>query len=255
MNTRFYSGLSGLQLKTPRHLYPELFRDSSRLTYYASLFNSIEINSCFYKVPLSSTIIKWMNSVGDNFKFTFKFWKEVTHVKELNFEEYHVNKFLDVIGTTYKNGCLLLQFPPSLTIQFIHQFRHLMDVISKWNLNKDWKVAVEFRNTSWYDEELYGMLNTYNFALVKQDIPRSATPFIDDNSDFVYVRFHGPSGNYRDSYSEAFLEEYATYIVEWMNSGKTVFVYFNNTMGDAFDNLTLLNNIVLRKAENSITFS
>ncbi len=253
MNKQFYSGLSGLQLKSPRHLYPEPFKESSRLTYYASLFNSIEINSCFYKVPMASTIFKWMDSVGEEFKFTFKFWKEVTHVKELNFEDYHVMKFLDVIGSSRKNGCLLLQFPPSLTIQHIHQFRNLIDIISNWNVTRGWNVAAEFRNKSWYTEELYKLLHSYHVALVKQDIPRSATPFIYDDLNVVYVRFHGPSGNYRDSYTDSFLEEYATYIREWMESGKTVFVYFNNTMGDAFDNLSRLNELVLRNAVAFIT--
>jgi len=62
-NNHFYSGISGLQLPIPKYLFPDPYKQSSRLTYYASLFNSIEINSSFYKIPLSTTIAKWAASV------------------------------------------------------------------------------------------------------------------------------------------------------------------------------------------------
>lgn len=74
--------------------------------------------------------------------------------------------------------------------------------------------------------------------------PKSATPYLDHTSDFIYLRFHGPQGNYRESYAEDFLNEYATYIHEWMEAGKTVYVYFNNTMGDALKNLEALNGLM-----------
>ena len=74
----FYSGLSGLQLNIPQYLYPPPFENASRLTYYASLFNSIEINSSFYKIPKAATVAKWAACVPENFKFTFKLWKGIT---------------------------------------------------------------------------------------------------------------------------------------------------------------------------------
>ena len=61
---------------------------------------------------------------------------------------------------------------------------------------------------------------------------------------FIYIRLHGPTGNYRDSYSPEHLNEYAAYIKEWMKEGKEVYVYFNNTMGDAFNNLKSLNSLL-----------
>ena len=60
----------------------------------------------------------------------------------------------------------------------------------------------------------------------------------------MYLRFHGPTGNYRESYSEDFLNEYATYISAWIEEGKEVYVYFNNTMGDAFNNLKTINGLL-----------
>ena len=67
---------------------------------------------------------------------------------------------------------------------------------------------------------------------------------LDLQADFIYVRFHGPTGNYRGSYSDDVLSEYAGYIMDWVDEGKIVYVYFNNTAGDAFNNLQTLNNLV-----------
>ena len=81
----FYSGLSGLQLPIHKYQYPPPFENANRLTFYASLFNSIEINSSFYRIPQTATVAKWADSVPENFKFTFKLWKGITHSKGLNF--------------------------------------------------------------------------------------------------------------------------------------------------------------------------
>lgn len=237
-----YSGTSGLQLPVPKYLFPEEHRESSRLTYYSTFFNSIEINSTFYKLPLARTIEKWITQVPDDFKFTFKLWKEITHVKGLEFKKSDVDLFFNAISAaSHKKGCILIQFPPSLGKFHIKQLDLLLQCVAKNNLNYEWNIAIEFRNKSWYDNEVYDLLETHKAAIVVQDIPKSSTPLINHVCGFVYLRFHGPSGNYRDSYSESFLAEYATYITEWLNEGKTVYAYFNNTMGDAVKNLQTLN--------------
>ena len=225
--------------------FPEEHRQSSRLTYYSTLFNSIEINSCFYKVPKPETVERWAASVHADFKFTFKLWKEITHQKELFFREEDVNHFIQTIsGAGSKKGSLLIQLPPSTEFNWFPRLENLVGIISRLNTEPRWQVAVEFRNTSWYRNEVYEMLNMHQCDIVMQDIPRSATPWLDHNLDFVYVRFHGPKGDYRDSYTEAFLEEYAQYIREWSDAGKTVYVYFNNTAGDAYNNLQTMNRML-----------
>jgi uncharacterized protein YecE (DUF72 family) len=241
----FYAGISGLVLPIPKYLYPEEHRDSSRLTYYSSFFNSIEINSTFYKLPLPKTIGKWCTLVPDNFKFTVKLWKEITHNKDLEFKESEVELFFNAVsGAGYKKGCLLVQFPPSLGKNNILQLGELLRCIVQTDKKREWKIAVEFRNKSWYCEEVYDLLEIYNAAVVVQDIPKSSTPMINHTANFVYIRFHGPTGNYRESYTDSFLSEYATYIKEWLDDGKLVYTYFNNTMGDAFKNLQTLNQLV-----------
>jgi len=243
----FFSGLSGLQLPIPKYLFPPPFENASRLTYYSSLFNSIEFNSTFYKIPTPSTIVNWASSVGLNFKITFKLWKEITHIKGFNFNESDVVTFLDSINfVKEKKGCLLIQFPPGLGNEYIGQLDKLLGCIRK--IETGWKIAIEFRNNSWYNGSTYKLLNNFKTALVIHDIPKSATPMISHESDFMYVRFHGPTGNYRDSYSEDFLSDYAEYVRQWLNEGKKVYVYFNNTMGDALNNLQTFNSFLYNKA-------
>src|SRR5688572_17070366 len=84
-NGLFLSGTSGLALSIPQAQYPAAFKGASRLTFYGSLFNSIEINSTFYKLPKAATILKWAESVPAHFRFTFKLSKSITHHKGLDF--------------------------------------------------------------------------------------------------------------------------------------------------------------------------
>jgi uncharacterized protein YecE (DUF72 family) len=241
----FYSGLSGLQLHIPKYLYPPPFENSSRLTYYSTFFNSIEFNSSFYKIPQASTVAKWAASVSEQFRFTFKLWKGITHNKFLNFNKEDVSVFFKSINSVKeKKGCLLIQFPPSIGRENADQLDELLSCIKETNTAQDWRVAVEFRNKSWYHDNIYDLLNSHKAAIVVQDIRKSATPFLKHKSDFMYIRFHGPTGNYRDSYSDDFLNEYASFLNEWIKEGKTIYVYFNNTMGDALNNLKTLNGLI-----------
>src|SRR5688572_25755637 len=238
----FFSGTSGLVLPFPKYKFPENFQKSSRLTYYSSLLNSIEINRSFYTLPIGKTLAKWSNEVPENFNFTFKLWKQITHAKGLQFHESDVTTFMDAINNVgNKKGCLLIQFPASIKNQNIDQLQNLLHVIQTNNASKSWKIAIEFRDNSWYTEDTYNLVDAYGATIVIHDKSRAASPHMTLKSKTIYIRFHGPQGDYRGTYDEAFLHEYAGYIYELLVEGKSVFVYFNNTMGKAFDNLKKLN--------------
>ena len=246
-SNNFYSGTSGLVLPIPKYLFPPPFENATRLAYYASLLNSIEINSSFYKIPQAITIAKWVASVPENFKFTFKLWKGITHNKSFAFSEADVAAFLNAVKPAVaKKGCLLIQLPPSSGSEYILGLVELLKCIRKHD-SIHWNISVEFRNKTWYNEKTYHILKNYNAALVIQDIPKSGTPMVNHEAEFMYLRFHGPTGNYRDSYSEDFLNEYSIYINDWLEQGKKVYVYFNNTAGDAWNNLQTLNKLILQK--------
>jgi uncharacterized protein YecE (DUF72 family) len=245
INQQFYSGTSGLDLPVPRSQYPVEFQGKSRLQYYASLFSSLEINSIFYKLPRSSTVVNWAESVPANFRFTFKVSKTITHVKGLNFAIKDVNDFMKTVENIgEKKGCLLAQFPPSLKIEKLNELQRLLETLGEATYNSDWKLAIEFRDPSWYEREVYELLEEHHAAMVIQDIPKSATPLNDVRGDFIYLRFHGPEPRYRGDYSDEFLKQYAGYINAWISEKKTVYAYFNNTVGAAVKNLQTINRFV-----------
>lgn len=243
----YYSGTSGLLLPVRNKLfYPEEFTDKSRLCFYGSLMNSIEINSSFYKTPMASTVRKWADEVPYDFRFSFKLSKQITHNKDLAFDPDEVKRFMEVISSVGdKKGCLLVQFPPSVRINNLKQLAHLISVLHDRNPGGEWNIAIEFRHVSLYQDDVYRLLEDYGIGMVIQDKPPAATPIMETDLPFVYLRFHGPGGSYRGSYEDDLLYEYAGYIRDWIASGKTVYTYFNNTMGDAVNNLYKLKDFVL----------
>jgi uncharacterized protein YecE (DUF72 family) len=243
---KFRSGTSGLVLPVPnKQAYPPEFQDKSRLTYYSSLFNSLEVNSSFYKVPQAKTVGKWAESVPAHFEFTFKLWQEVTHIKGLAYKPADILRFMDVISYAGdKKGCLLLQFPPSVTIDKFSEVEQILGVLQDITPAHEWKVALEFRHSSWYIGETYEMADEYDCSVVLHDIPKSRNLQLNKRARFVYLRFHGPTGDYKGGYSDEHLMQQAVLIKEWMREGKDVYAYFNNTIGDALKNLTTLNSFI-----------
>ena len=241
LSTPIYTGTSGLVVPIAQKDYPPDFIGKSRMVYYASLFNSIEINSSFYKLPMASTVKKWSESVPEDFRFTFKLSKIITHVKHFLFNPQDVEAFMKVISNAgTKKGCVLIQFPPGLQ-NHVHKLEELLAVIKNNDTHGEWKVAIEFRHNTWYTEDVYRLLEKFNVCLVAHDTPGSSPPADEYESEIAYLRFHGPGGRYRGSYEDDFLYEYAGYINDWNQQGKIVYVYFNNTMGDAIKNLFTLN--------------
>jgi uncharacterized protein YecE (DUF72 family) len=235
-------GTSGLVLPVPnKQAFPEEFRAGSRLTYYASLFNSIEVNSSFYKIPLPVTFSKWAGEVPADFRFTVKLWRGITHVPGLRFLPVDVNRFLHAahqLGP--KKGCLLIQLPPGLRATNAGRLEWLLEKVCLADPEHSWKIAVEFRTRSWYTSSVESLLQQYQAGRVLHDMPDSAIKEPAGDLSFVYLRLHGPAGDYKGGYSDASLGKWAVRIGEWLATGKAVYVYCNNTIGDALANLATL---------------
>jgi len=244
--TRLRCGTSGLVLPVPnKQAFPEAFRHGPRLTYYASLFNSIEINSTFYKVPMPQTFTRWVNEVPEHFEFTVKLWRGITHVPGLQFDQQDISRFLHAAhGLGHKKGCLLIQLPPSLTAKAAGQLESLLDTVCHLDPDRSWKLAVEFRHRSWFNSDVNAILFRYHAGRVLHDMPASAIaelPVDHPTIPFVYLRFHGPEGDYRGGYAQTVLAAWADKIAGWLSGQKKVYVYFNNTIGDALIDLGRLN--------------
>lgn len=232
-----FCGTSNVVLPVPNktHFPPE-YSEKSRLCYYASLFNSVEVNSSFYKIPMQRTVEKWAADVPENFRFTFKLWRGITHEKGCVYDPADITRFFQSInGIGQRKGCLLVQFPGSVTSFFLPNLARLLGEISEANTT-GWNVAVEFRDRSWYDDKTFELLEQHRAAVVRHDMPKSSTPLVDTETPFVYLRFHGENGRYRGTYSGDFLREHAEFARSMTEDGKTVYAYFNNTMGEAVHN-------------------
>lgn len=236
-------GTSGIVLPGNKSTFPEQFRGQTRLHYYSHLFNSLEINSSFYKIPKLSTFAKWANEVTPDFKFSVKLWRGITHAKRLNFLSDDVHKFMSAVaGLGNKCGCLLIQFPASIKSDLLERVNQLLIDIKMRDGQNAWRVAVEFRDRSWYQEQVYKMLASHHAILVLHDMPTSASLDLigNLNSRDIYFRFHGPTGKYNGSYSKQFIDEYGEAINELKQEGKNTYIYFNNTVGSALQDAQYL---------------
>lgn len=250
--TKIYTGISGLLVPGNQSTYPPAFQGKSRLAYYAHFFNSIEINSSFYKTPQPKTVAKWGESVPANFRFTFKLSKAITHSKGLEYDEKELEKFMNSVAEIGdKKGCLLIQFPGSFRIDKLDKLQQLLSDI-EWYNEGQWQLAIEFRHLSWYEQETTEILQEYNAITVWQDKPAAATPTNITERKKVYVRLHGPEGNYKGDYEDAFLKSLAKKMKPMQKNRQTVYCYFNNTMGSALQNLQLLNKYLgIKSGDNS----
>ncbi|RYY67470.1 MAG: DUF72 domain-containing protein [Chitinophagaceae bacterium] len=236
-----FIGTSNVVLPGNKTLFPSEHQDKSRLQYYALLFNSVEINSSFYKVPLPKTFEKWAADVPPGFQFSIKVPKTVTHAKELRYNPADLDYFLTAAERAgIKKGPLLIQFPGKITVDYYGQVETILEQVRRQSADVHCKMAVEFRHSSWYVGETMELLDEYEASLVIHDMPKSKPPDINRKAPFVFLRMHGPAGDYRGSYGDEVLEKYAKQIRSYVKKGKDVYCYFNNTIGAAFDNARAL---------------
>jgi uncharacterized protein YecE (DUF72 family) len=173
-------------------------------------------------------------------------WSQnITHLTALDVSEEDVEKFLAVIDhAENKKGCLLFQFPPGLHASAQRQLFRLLEIVSNNANSPGWKIALEFRHPSWYEQLDNKELQSYNATIVTHDMPNSATLLAEIDTDFLYLRFHGPGGKYRGSYDDPFLEQQAELVTKNLSKGKDVYAYFNNTMGNALGNVNTLKQLI-----------
>ena len=240
-------GTSNVVVPGNKETFPAAFRDKSRLTYYASLFNTVELNSTFRKIPRSTTLAKWCNEVPDDFQFTLKIIKDITHVKNIEADTALLEPFVNAAeNLASKKGCLLVQFPASIHAEYLEEVNLILETLHELDTNNRWKKAVEFRNVTWYTSHTFIMLKQYKAAMVLQDMPRSNNLHVQQQLAFYYFRYHGPAGDYRGSYTNEFLQAQADRMKALLNTGTDVYAYFNNTMGNAFENARYLQELLKR---------
>jgi len=200
--------------------YPAGLPSNGWLPFYAGSFNTVEINMSFYRLPKPELLKRWSDLTPDGFLFTLKANRQITHLKKLRNVGHEVSFFYHLarnLGS--KLGCILYQFPPAIARDDL-LLRDFLSVLSP-----EYRNVVEFRDPSWYAEEVYGLLRTHRatFCIVSS---ARVPPDPIMTSDTAYFRFHGLTGGYRHDYSEPELREWAG-VIRATGAAET-FAYFNN---------------------------
>jgi uncharacterized protein YecE (DUF72 family) len=176
-------GTSGFSYKEwLGRFYPEKLPASEMLRYYAQHFGTVEINNTFYRMPAESMLESWAQQAPESFTFTLKAPRRITHDKRLREIESDVAEFARRAGVLgNKLGVLLFQLPPNLKKDLV-RLHNLLSLVPK-----DRRAALEFRNDSWQDQEVYDMLRANGAMLCVTDTDAGDTPVV-ATSDHGYVR-------------------------------------------------------------------
>ncbi|HET7643783.1 MAG TPA: DNA polymerase IV [Nitrososphaeraceae archaeon] len=169
------------------HFYPKDLDKRYWLSYYSQIFDFVEIDSTFYRIPSSFMVNNWNKRTPDNFRFAVKFPKVVTHDKRLNNVQKDIEQFYDAMEPLYdKIQVFLLQLPPSL--QIIEGLELIKNL--RYTLDPSFRYAIEVRHHSWFNELFYNYLKERNYCLVwsQQDI-LVPPPIL--TTDFLYLRLIG----------------------------------------------------------------
>ena len=167
--------------------YPPNLENSDWLRFYSQIFDYVEIDSTFYRIPNEFMVKNWAKRTPDNFRFTAKFPKVITHDKQLVDVEDEIDLFLNNMEPLQeKTLALLIQLPPSMEI--MHGLEGLRNLLPL--LDDRFRYAVEVRHQSWFQDLAYNFFVDNNFCMVWSQLARIRTPPI-VTSDFLYVRFIG----------------------------------------------------------------
>lgn len=206
-------------------LYPEGLAKSHWFEYFTKEFETVEMNSTFYHLPKAKTVEHWDERSPEDFLFSFKASRVITHYRKLKDVKEELFLFLHLLKPLrHKIAAILIQLPPSL-----HKDKALLGDFLHQLPTTGWRFVIEFRHESWYDEEIYELLRHYNVAYCWHDYSRRDVPTV-PTADFVYLRLHGPSGHYRGSYDDRTLTLWADRIRNALAHNRPAFVYFNNDM-------------------------
>ncbi|MEE6126575.1 DUF72 domain-containing protein [Chryseobacterium arthrosphaerae] len=206
-------------------LYPENASSKDFLSLYAGVFNTVEINSTFYRKPTGKTLSKWYDETPDQFRFFIKIPKLITHQNRLTESKEEITAFCEHIQTHLKDKLsgFLYQLPPSFKNTPQHQ-----ELIIQ-NLDPNYLNVIEFRHESWWTQEIFDLLKNMGVVFSGVSFPGNLPEdVIINHPEVLYYRLHGKPILYKSEYSTDFLDHLAEKI---SGPQHTVYIFFNNTWG------------------------
>jgi uncharacterized protein YecE (DUF72 family) len=205
-------------------VYPKGVPASRWLAHYATLFDTVEVNSTFYRLAKPKAVAAWLEATPPDFLFAVKASQFLTHMKRLMNMEQGIGRFYDAIeplARSPKLGPVLWQLPE-------RDKRDVPRLAAALDGLPEGRHAFEFRDPSWFaDDEVLELLRWHKVGLAIGDHPqRPWQPWV-TTTDWSFVRFHYGARGRRGNYSEAELREFAPRVKALAKSGPA-YVYFNN---------------------------
>ena len=210
------AGASGYSFKEWKGVfYPEKCKPEEMLPFYSQRLPTVEINNTFYRMPKTSVLENWASTVPEGFRFAIKASRRITHMSRIKVESSaeplgYLYKNLAALGS--KRGAVLFQLPPNLK----KDLPRLVDFLAL--LPQDHRAAFEFRNETWFDDDVYAALKAVGAALVLSEREDNAPPPLVETAPWGYVRLR------LETYSEADLAAWAERLAA--TGWRETFVYF-----------------------------
>ncbi len=209
--------------------YPPGLNEREFLSFYSTVFNAVEIDSTFYGIPRLEVVQHWGEQTTEEFQFSVKMPRLVTHDMKLVGTQEVVHSFLETMrnGLGPKLGAVLIQFPPSFTLLQMPDLKEFLRQLPKGD-----RFAVEFRHRSWYNEKTEALLREVGVAWAATEyehLPKR----IYRTADFLYIRFIGHHGRFP---AHQAVQTDVTPQLEWWRENinshlehvETVYGFFNN---------------------------
>jgi uncharacterized protein YecE (DUF72 family) len=253
MRGEFRVGISGWVYPPWRGMfYPKGLAQKSELAYASSRVNSIEINGSFYSLHKPSSWQNWRDSTPDDFVFSAKGARFITHIKRLEDVDKPLANFFaqGILSLGPKLGCVLWQLPPTLAFDpkvlegFLARLPRSTTAAVALARARDARMegkeyletdaerplrhSMEVRNSSFADERYFALLAKYNVASVLADTAGKWPRFDRETADFSYVRLHGDKKIYESGYDDEALDVWAERLRGCLDSGRDAYVYFDN---------------------------
>jgi uncharacterized protein YecE (DUF72 family) len=220
---RAWIGCSGWNYTSWREPVYERRPAARWLEHYATLFETVEVNTSFYRLPTRAAVTRWVEQTPERFVFAVKVSRYVTHIKRLREVAQGwamLSERIEPLASSGRLGPLLWQLPGS----FRRDDDRLAEALAALPPGRH---AFEFRHPSWFCPPVEALLRRHGVALVIGDHPQRPFQTHALTTDWTYVRLHYGRRGRRGNYSPRELDEWAGRIARWQRRGD-VYVYLNN---------------------------
>jgi len=221
-------GCAGWSIPRPQAGYFPI--EGSQLERYAQVFGAVEINSSFYRPHRPETYARWAASVPEDFRFSVKLPKRITHELKLAGIDEALARFSAEAGALEQRlGCVLMQLPPSAAFDIAVA----EGAMARLRQRFDCMLACEARHPSWFDDEATALLQAHGITRVIADPPKGQPGAHVPTTAAIYARLHGTPRVYYSSYPDAYLAALAEDLRIHALANRSVWLIFDNTASGA----------------------